>query len=196
MARIKSAWEIALERTENIEIDEEKLAFEEAVKTARAIAGKYLNDDEEGQEDIFSELQAIKDQKAMKEGVVMTVVQNLNLPSDTVLTDRYERIGNLASSVSGNNAQVNELMGQLIGFIKQYPEHRKQLLEQLKEQFAPMLQQKEEEFRAKYGQSVTLSAESDPEFVKIAQGQLDKLSKQYNETLEGAKAQLKAMLLG
>ncbi len=196
MARIKSAWEIALERTENIEIDEEKLAFEEAVKTARAIAGKYLNDDEEGQEDIFSELQAIKDQKAMKEGVVMTVVQNLNLPSDTVLTDRYERIGNLASSVSGNNAQVNELMGQLIGFIKQYPEHRKQLLEQLKEQFAPMMQQKEEEFRAKYGQSVTLSAESDPEFVKIAQGQLDKLSKQYNETLEGAKAQLKAMLLG
>ncbi len=196
MARIKSAWEIALERTESIEIDEEKLAFDEAVKTARAIAGKYLNDDEEGQEDIFSELQAIKDQKAMKEGVVMTVVQNLNLPSDTVLTDRYERIGKLASSVSGNNAQVNELMGQLIAFIKQYPEHRKQLLEQLKEQFAPMLQQKEEEFKAKYGQSVTLSAESDPEFVKIAQGQLDKLSKQYNETLEGAKAQLKAMLLG
>ncbi len=194
MARIKSAWEIALERTESIEIDEEKLAFDEAVKTARAIAGKYLNVDEEGQEDIFSELQAIKDQKAMKEGVVMTVVQNLNLPSDTVLTDRYERIGKLASSVSGNNAQVNELMGQLIAFIKQYPEHRKQLLEQLKEQFAPMLQQKEEEFKAKYGQSVTLSAESDPEFVKIAQGQLDKLSKQYNETLEGAKAQLKAML--
>lgn len=195
MARIKSAWEIALERTENIEIDEKKLAFDEDMKKARAIAGRYLNAEEDGQEDIFSELQTISDKKAMKEGVVMTVIQNLNLPSETVLTDRYERIGKLADSVSEGNAQVNELMGQLIGFIKQYPEHRNQLVEQLKEQFAPMMQQKEEEFRAKYGQSVNLSPENDPEFVKIAQGQLDKLSKQYNETLEGAKAQLKAMLL-
>jgi len=194
MSRIKSAWEIALERTENIEIDEKKLAYDSVVKEARAIAGKYLNDEENKSEDIFTELSCLKDKAAMKEGVVMTIIQNLNLPSEPVLTDRFERLSALVSAICNSDAQIMQLIGQLIGFLKQYPEHRNQLVEQLKEQFAPMLQQKAEEMKAKYGQSVTLSAENDPEFIKLAQSQLDKLSGQYNETLEGAKAQLKAML--
>ena len=46
MAKIKSAWEIALERTENIQIDREKLKKDENIKKARLCAGAYLNDEE------------------------------------------------------------------------------------------------------------------------------------------------------
>lgn len=194
MSKIRSAWEIALEKTEDIQIDEKKLAFDEAVKQARTIAGKYINDEEDAGEDVAAELAAITDAKAMKEGVRMTIVQNLNLPSDEVLTDRFERLEKLAAIITGNAPDVMDLMGQITGFIKQYPLHRKQLLEQLKEQYAPALEQKAAQLREKYGQSVTLSAENDPEFVKLAQTQLDRLSKQYTDSLEGAKQQLDEML--
>lgn len=194
MSKIRSAWEIALEKTEDIQIDEKKLAYDEAVKQARTIAGKYINDEEDAGEDIAAELAAISDKAAMKEGVRMTIVQNLNLPSEEVLTDRFERLEKLASIISGNDPDIMNLMSQLTGFIKQYPLHRKQLLEQLKEQYAPALEQKAAQLREKYGQSITLSAENDPEFVKLAQSQLDRLSKQYTDSLEGAKQQLDEML--
>ena len=46
MAKIRSAWEIALEKTENITIDREKLKKDENIKKARILIGAYLNDDE------------------------------------------------------------------------------------------------------------------------------------------------------
>lgn len=194
MSKIKSAWEIALERTEDIQIDEAKLAYDEDVKKARTIAGVYINNEEDKGEDIAAELKALKDKKAMKEGVRLTVVQNLNLPSEEVLTDRFERVTRLAEIISDADPDVMAMMQQLTGFLKQYPLHRKQLLDQLKEQYAPVLEQKAADLQKKYGQHVSLRAEDDPEFLKIAQGQLDRLAKQYTESLEGAKQQLSGLL--
>ena len=39
MGRIKSAWEIALERTENIEVDAEKIRHSANIEAIRKIAG-------------------------------------------------------------------------------------------------------------------------------------------------------------
>ena len=57
-----------------------------------------------------------------------------------------------------------------------------------------MLEQKAAQLKAQYGQEVPVSLENDPEFLKIANTQLEKLQKQYDETLAGAKAQLEAAL--
>ena len=46
MGKIRSAWEIALEKTENIQVDREKLKLEEDIKKARRAAGAFLNDEE------------------------------------------------------------------------------------------------------------------------------------------------------
>ncbi len=194
MGKIRSAWEIALERTENIQVDREKLRLDEDIKKARMAAGAFLNDEENKGESLKDDLDKIGNEKAVREGVKLTVIQNLTLPQDTVLTDRYERLTALVSLIAGESSQAVALMAQITGFCKQYPEHRKQLIDQLKEQFAPMAEQKASQLRAQYGQDVPVSLENDPEFLKIAQTQLDRLSKQYNETLEGAKAQLKDML--
>ena len=43
MARIKSAWEIALEKTQDIEIDETKYRTDKLTKEGMALAGGYLN---------------------------------------------------------------------------------------------------------------------------------------------------------
>ena len=44
MARIKSAWEIALEKTESLNVDIDKINKNNAIKLGRRICGLYLND--------------------------------------------------------------------------------------------------------------------------------------------------------
>ena len=46
MSKIRSAWEIALEKTENIEVDRDRLRREENIRKARSLAGSFLNGDE------------------------------------------------------------------------------------------------------------------------------------------------------
>jgi len=193
MARLKSSWELAMERTQDIEIDKEKFKRDDNVKKARTASGLFIND-EDGNNDIKKELDAINDKDAVKEGVLMTVMQNLFLPSETVLTDRYERVLSLISLLCKNNAEIMDYANQLIAFIKQYPEHQKQLVDQLREQLKPMLEEKAAQLKQKYGQDIPLSIENDKEAMKIAENQLSKLKAQYDQALTDGKTQLEGLL--
>ena len=188
MSKIRSAWEIALEKTENIEIDRDKLRKEENMRKARSLAGSFLNGDEQ------MTVSDLEKQYAAKEGIKLSLMQNITLSTEEDVTNRYEKLLSLASLVSKGNEDVTALMNQIVSFLRQYPQHRKQLVEQLKQHFAPMLEQKAAQLKEKYGQDVPLSAENDPEFLKIAQQNLDQLAKQYEDTLRDAKEKLDALL--
>lgn len=195
MGRIRSAWEIALEKTQDIEIDKTKLEKENNITAARTLAGRYLNYDEEMNEDALKkEYEKIAGLDGVRDGIRTSIMQNLTLPSETVLNDRYERLETLASLISGNDSQVMSLMRQITAFLKQYPEHQKQLYEQLKEHFRPMLEEKAQQLREKYGQDIPLSPENDKEFVQVANKQLEELRKQYESNLDAAKSQLETIL--
>lgn len=195
MGRIRSAWEIALEKTQDIEIDKTKLEKENNITAARTLAGRYLNYDEEMNEDALKkEYEKIAGLDGVRDGIRTSIMQNLTLPSETVLNDRYERLETLASLISGNDSQVMSLMRQITAFLKQYPEHQKQLYEQLKEHFRPMLEEKAQQLREKYGQDIPLSLENDKEFVQVANKQLEELRKQYESNLDAAKSQLETIL--
>ncbi len=195
MGRIRSAWEIALEKTQDIAIDKAKLEKENNITAARTLAGRYLNYDEEMSEDVLKkEYEKIEGLDGVRDGIRTSIMQNLTLPSETVLNDRYERLETLASMISGNDSQVMSLMGQITAFLKQYPEHQKQLYEQLKEHFRPMLEEKAQQLREKYGQDIPLSLENDKEFVQVANKQLEELRKQYESNLDAAKSQLETIL--
>ena len=195
MSKIRSAWEIALEKTENIEVDRDKLRKEENMRKARSLAGSFLNGDEQMTvSDLEKQYAAIEDRSAAKEGIKLSLMQNITLSAEEDVTNRYEKLLSLASLVSKGNEDVTALMNQIVSFLRQYPQHRKQLVEQLKQHFAPMLEQKAAQLKEKYGQDVPLSAENDPEFIKIAQQNLDQLAKQYEDTLRDAKEKLDALL--
>lgn len=195
MSKIRSAWEIALEKTENIEVDRDKLRREENIRKARSLAGSFLNGDEQmTASDLEKQYAEIEDQSAAREGIKLSLMQNITLSTEEDVTNRYEKLLALASLISKGNAGVMDLINQIISFLRQYPQHRKQLVEQLKQHFAPMLEQKAAQLKEKYGQDVPLSAENDPEFLKIAQQNLDQLAKQYEDTLKDAKEKLEAVL--
>lgn len=194
MGKIKSAWEIALERTENIVIDAEKIRHNEATDKIRRIAGAYLLEEVEDREKLQEDLSKFS-LEDIKNALGKTILNGLTLPSEEVTDNRFERLEVLLTiATKENENQSNELFEQIANLLKQYPMHRKQLLEQMKAQFEPMLREKEAQMKEQYGQEVHLSLETDKEFAQVARQNLDKLEMQYQQTLDGAKAQLKEFL--
>ena len=194
MGKIKSAWEIALEKTEGITIDKEKMKYQSDVEEARRAAGSYMLADKADDEAFITNLKDI-DPKAMKEGLLMTADANISLPeSEEGNEERFRRIKTIIAIASDNNSNALALTDELIGFLNQYPLHRKDLVEKMKAQYKPILDEKSEKLSKQYGQEVHLSYESDKEFMEAASKNLERLENQYQQTVRNAKAQLKQMI--
>ncbi len=192
MGKIRSAWEIALEKTDDIKIDETKIRHKETIDKIRRAAGSFLLADTYDEAKLRESLNGYSEED-LKEALKASVLSGLALPQDEVKDDRFERLQLLLEiALKDNNDAVN-LFSQIIGFLAQYPMHRKQLIEQLKAQFEPMLREKEEKMKNQYGQDIHLSLENDKEFLNILEQNLKRLDDQYNQTLSGAKAQLEAL---
>lgn len=194
MGKIKSAWEIALEKTEGITIDKEKMKYQSDVEKARKAAGSYMLADKADDEAFITNLKDI-DPKAMKEGLLMTADANISLPeSEEGNKERFRRIKTIIAIASDNNSNALALTDELIGFLNQYPLHRKDLVEKMKAQYKPILDEKSEKLSKQYGQDIHLTYENDKEFMEAASKNLERLENQYQQTVRNAKAQLKQMI--
>lgn len=195
MGKIKSAWEIALEKTEGIKIDKSKMKYQEDVEAARKAAGSYLMEDN-ADEKAFTGKIASLDPKAMKEGLLLTADANISLPETEDGNDeRFRRVRFIIQQASGNNSDALALMDELSGFLKQYPLHRKDLVEKMKAQYQPVLDEKSAKLSKQYGQEIHLSFEQDKEFMEAASRNLERLEAQYQQTVRNAKSQLKEMIV-
>lgn len=194
MGKIKSAWEIALEKTEGITIDKEKMKYQSDVEKARKAAGSYMLADKADDEAFINNLKDI-DPKAVKEGLLMTADANISLPeSEEGNEERFKRIKTIIAIASDNNSNALALTDELIGFLNQYPLHRKDLVEKMKAQYKPILDEKSEKLSKQYGQDIHLTYENDKEFMEAASKNLERLENQYQQTVRNAKAQLKQMI--
>ena len=194
MGKIKSAWEIALEKTEGITIDKEKMKYQSDVEKARKAAGSYMLADKADDEAFINNIKDI-DPKAMKEGLLMTADANISLPeSEEGNEERFRRIKTIIAIASDNNSNALALTDELIGFLNQYPLHRKDLVEKMKAQYKPILDEKSEKLSKQYGQDIHLTHENDNEFMEAASKNLERLENQYQQTVRNAKAQLKQMI--
>ena len=141
------------------------------------------------------ELEAIEP-SARKEALTASILSSLSLPQEEVVDNRFEKTKVLASIASNDDPNVMGLVGELADFLMQYPKHRKDLVEKMKEQFRPVLEEKEAKLRAQYGQDVHIAPETDKEFLEVASKNLERLQAQYDATLQNAKKQLQDMLSG
>ncbi len=190
MGRIKSAWELALERTEDIQADPKKIHDDQLVKQGRQLAGTYLSDRDKSLEDIQEQLSSYPadERKQVLKGMALTVLYNLTLPIDEGYKDTLARVQTLAHAI---DEKADPIMQQVGGFFDQYLQTQDHLIDRMKQQFQPMLEQKQEQLRQKYGPDFILRPEQDPEFVKLMQQNLQQLHAQYQQVLDQAKEQIK-----
>lgn len=196
MAIIKSAWELALEKTEKLQVDPVKIKRDLKVKEGRQLAGTFLSDIDATKEGTKKQYDAVpaEDKEAFKEGMALTMLSNLALPRNTAFKENFAKVLDLGMILGEGNEQLEQLLGQLEGFFSQYLENQEDLVERMKQQFAPALQQKEAQLRKQYGPNFTLRPEQDPEFMKLLDKQLSQLDDQYTNILTQAKAQIKDLL--
>lgn len=194
MARIKSAWEIALEKTENLNIDLDKINREKAVKVGRKICGLYINDIDFTREKFMEEFNKAEDKTAVKEGIVSNLLLNITLPNDQSFENTFEKMIDIIKIIKDENDQLVDTLNQIKEFFNQYLNHQSDLVNQMKEQFEPVIKQKEAQLKQQYGPDFTYTADQDQEFMKLLDDNLKKLDEQYNETLENVKAKIKEEL--
>jgi hypothetical protein len=181
MGRIKSALEIALERTESVKGDKTSIDQFEAKQQGKRLANEFLDGKEVSLE---QELKKIpKDQQiSFKQGVFDVLISQLILP---VSKDDEKR---LAAAGKGlhviiADSRFGALFKQLTQVLSRYLEEAAQYEEAIQRQYAPKLRQKEEELSRRMGRPIQIDPFQDPEFIAF-----------FNQNMNGLRANYQAMV--
>lgn len=191
MARIKSALELALERTEAVKGDRSSLEQFEARQEGKRLAGLFIEDSERS---LAADLKGQPHERrdAVRKGALEVLLSQLSLPYAKEDLSRLKRIGEGVSAVTGERS-MGQLFQQLGQALEQYlgdVEHYEQAIRQ---QFAPKLRQKEEEIARRTGRAVKIDPLQDPEFVAFYNQNMGNLRNRYQEAVDQVKAQIREM---
>jgi hypothetical protein len=208
MAMIKSALELALERTKDIKVDEAALEASALKIEGKKAAGRYLEDPEAGSlADALAKYPKEKRQ-SVREGMFETLAAQLQLPSGEDSIARLEvlsagfsaiaaasgsgLLGGVGSAVADKRVQA--LFQQLGGFFRQFLEDMRNVEQAIRKQWGPKIRDKERQMSARMGQDVRIDPMSDPEFAAFYKQNVSAAREQYQQALEKAKSDLAAML--
>jgi len=182
MGRIKSALEIALERTESIKTDKSSVDLFEAKQEGKRLANAFLADPSKSLE---AELKKHpKDRhESLKLGIFEVLAPQISLPSGAEDLPRIQAVGeglNLLIKNSGFAAMFKQLAQVLSHYLDEVA-HFEQAIRQ---QYAPKLRQKEEELSSRLGQKVRIDPFQDPEFVMFYNKNMSTLKAKYQATVD------------
>lgn len=193
MAVIKSAYELAMERTKDIEADKESLEASTYTTEGKKIVSRFLGEPEVKMKDELAKFSGSQLQW-VKEGVAQALLANLVLPADELAIQKAKRIGEGLSALASKPREVNSLFGQLGEFFKEYVEEKERLRQAVEDQYRPRLQQKEQELSKQLGQPVKIDPASDPEYVAVLRKNLANFDVRYSEVMTRVKEQIAGLV--
>jgi hypothetical protein len=204
MAIIKSALELALERTKNLQVDEAVQKANSAKIEGRKAAGKFLESpDSVDFKEILATIDTAHRQTFLSAAFEVLTAQ-IQLPNNTASeTVKFESMGKAIMVLCGLSSkftsereaklaqqQAHSLVQQIIQFLGQYKEEMKRVEQAIRNQWAPKLREKERQMAAQLGQNVRIDPMSDPEFAEFYRKNIEAMRKNYSSALEEAKSQL------
>jgi hypothetical protein len=188
MGRIKSALEIALERTESVKTDKASIGLFEAKQQGKKLANAFLEDPSKNLEDELKK--APKDQQeSMKQGIFDVLIPQITLPVTAEDMPRIEAVGkglrilldgHAASSFATMHKQLMQVLSRYLDEVAHYDQA-------IRQQYAPKLRQKEEELSRRVGREVRLDPFQDPEFVTFYNQNLNALKANYQVVVDQVK---------
>ena len=182
MGRIKSALEIALERTSKVKSDKTSIDQFEAKQKGKKLANEFLEGTVKSlEEEIKKETGEI--QAYIKQGVFDVLISQINLPAVKDDLKRIEAVGKGLDIVIGGKS-FKEIVRQLIQILNQYLDEAAQYEQAVKRQYAPKLRQKEEELSRRLGREVRIDPFQDPEFVAFYTQNMNALKANYQAAID------------
>jgi hypothetical protein len=208
MAMIKSALELALERTKDIKVDDSASEANELRIEGKKAAGRYVEDPENQNLGSLLSSYPKEKRKNIQEGMFDTLVSQLQLPTNEASIAKLEVLGKGMAALASANAggllggvgsamsekKVQALFDQLAGFFRQYLNDMKNVEQVIRKQWGPKLREKEREMSARLGQEVRLDPMADQEFAAFYKQNVGAARAQYQTALDRAKTDLAGIL--
>ncbi len=192
MARIKSALELALERTESIKGDKSSVEQYELKQEGKRIAGAFLeNLNINYIEEALKKFPKEK-QETIKQGVFELLIATVQLPASKDDLTKLEAIGKALSLIVPDK-RAGMLYTQLQQLFTRYLSEVEQYDQLIKRQYAPKLRQKEEELSRRLGRAIKLDPFQDPEFVNFYNQNMNALKSHYQDAIEQGREQIRAL---
>jgi hypothetical protein len=185
MGKIKSALEIALERTESIKTDKASVGLFEARQQGKRLANDYLSNPSTSLEAEIKKCP--EDQKeSLRQGIFDVLAPQINLPNTAEDLPRIEAAGKglcllINEKSPKEGGRFNSMFKQLVQLLSNYLNEAAQFDQAIRQQYAPKLRQKEEELSRRMGREVHIDPFQDPEFVNF-----------YNQNFNALKANYQA----
>ena len=182
MGRIKSALEIAMERTETVKGDKSSIGRFEARQRGKKLANDFL---ESGKINIEEEIKktAKEEQAALKQGLFDALHSQLTVPGSKDDLKRVENAGKGLQAVIGGG-QAAGLFKQLAQVLSRYLDEADRYEEAIRRQYAPKLRQKEEELSRRMGLEVRIDPFQDPEFLAFFNQNMNALKANYETAVD------------
>jgi hypothetical protein len=193
MGRIKSALEIALERTENVQSDKSSIKQFDAKQNGKKLANAWL----EGSINLADEIKKTpaEQQKSLKQGIFDVLITQIALPAVKDDEKRLDVIGKGLHKVI-NNSKITALFAQLKEVFAQYLQEVSRYEQAVRAQYAPKLRQKEEELSRRLGREVRIDPFQDPEFIAFYNQNMNALKVNYEAVIEQVKEETRNMFTG
>lgn len=193
MSKIKSALELAMEKTADLKIDKKKLKQNELKKEGQILASSIINGNEKDGE---SKLKAYssEDLKSISEGFADVILSNIHLPLYINSENNLQLLKDSFALISTNEEVYSLIFEQLNQLFGKFKEDIQNLSDALKQQYMPVLQQKQQQRMEQTGQNVQIEPEQDPEFLDLLSKHRKELEMQYNTVITQAKAELSRII--
>ena len=182
----------SLERTKDVQADPENLKASGFATAGKKLVSQFLADPKYS---LAKKVRAHdgKERRWVSNGVFDALLSNLALPSDEYGLKRNRRAMEGFSAILRDQRRLRIMAQQLEQFFTEYFQERQQLKQNVDRQYAPRLQQKEEELSRRTGSRVRLDPATDPEYVQLLRQQMALLEDRYGTALQQVKEQLSAM---
>lgn len=182
MGEIKTALELALERTEGVKGDKRSLDMHESKQFGKSLVVKVL--DEPGF-NAGTELDTKSGERGgwAREGFLEALKMNIRLPNEEPELERILRVKDGLAFLIKDSKRLNSLFEQLDQLLRQYLANREEIIQRLRDQFAGHLRRKEQEIAEQTGRRVQLDPAQDPEFAQYLRQNMNNLQTQYEDVL-------------
>ncbi len=192
MAVIKSALELALEKTEGLSVDKEELRRKELFTQGRVAAAKGL---EEGVDSFETALLA--QEKALKkpeyavfaDGAADNLLSRIVLAFDPAASAALAKAGELLDRLTKKKASAR--LQKIAGMLQQYGTEVGQLRAAIGQQLGPQLRQRAQQ---QGHNPATYVMEKDPAYLKVLSENLEPLRAEYQQGIDALKTEIRGLI--
>ena len=187
MGKIRSALEIALERTESVKVDKDSVGQFEAKQKGKKLANEFLGGTIKSLEEEIKKYSG-NELASIKQGIFDVLVSQIALPLAKEDLTRIETAGHGLNTVIGNK-RFGDIIKQMGQILTRYLDEAAQYEEAIKRQYAPKLRQKEEELSRRMRRQVKLDPFQDPEFAAFFNQNMNALKTNYQNAIDQIRAE-------